>query len=110
VLARQRKDMKQIIMITDGKPSALTLPDGRIYKNSYGLDPLVVGETLEEVARCKRSKIMINTFMLAQSYELVQFVHKVSEMCRGKAYFTTPDRLGEYLLMDYMNRKSKTIH
>jgi Ca-activated chloride channel family protein len=110
VLARQRKDMKQIIMITDGKPSALTLPDGRIYKNSYGLDPLVVGETLEEVARCKRSKIMINTFMLAQSYELVQFVHKVSEMCRGNAYFTTPDRLGEYLLMDYMNRKSKTIH
>src|ERR1700678_3679980 len=110
VLKGQRKDMKQIIMITDGKPSALTLPDGRIYKNSYGLDPLVVGETLEEVARCKRSKIMINTFMLAQSYELVQFVHKVSEMCRGNAYFTTPDRLGEYLLMDYMNRKSKTIH
>ena len=110
VLARQRKDMKQIIMITDGKPSALTLPDGRIYKNPYGLDPLVVSETLEEVARCKRSSIMINTFMLAQSYELVQFVHKVSEMCRGKAYFTTPDRLGEYLLMDYMNRKSKTIH
>jgi Ca-activated chloride channel homolog len=110
VLARQRKDMKQIIMITDGKPSALTLPDGRIYKNPYGLDPLVVSETLEEVARCKRSNILINTFMLARSHELVQFVHKVSEMCRGKAYFTTPDRLGEYLLMDYMNRKSKTIH
>src|ERR1700678_330304 len=110
ILERQRKDMKQIVMITDGKPSALSLPDGRIYKNAFGLDPLVVGETLEEVARCKRSKIMINTFMLAQSYELVQFVHKVSEMCRGNAYFTTPDRLGEYLLMDYMNRKSKTIH
>ncbi len=65
VLARQRKDMKQIVMITDGKPSALTLPDGRIYKNAYGLDPLVVSETLEEVARCKRSNVMINTFMLA---------------------------------------------
>ena len=110
ILARQRKDMKQIVMITDGKPSALTLPDGRIYKNAYGLDPLVVSETLEEVARCKRSNIMINTFMLASDYGLVQFVHKVSEMCRGKAYFTTPDTLGEYLLMDYMNRKSKTIH
>ena len=110
ILARQRKDMKQIVMITDGKPSALTLPDGRIYKNAYGLDPLVVSETLEEVARCKRSKIMINTFMLASDHGLVQFVHKVSEMCRGKAYFTTPDTLGEYLLMDYMNRKSKTIH
>jgi Ca-activated chloride channel family protein len=110
VLTRQRKDMKQIVMITDGKPSALTLPDGRIYKNPYGLDPLVVSETLEEVARCKRSNIMINTFMLAQDYELIRFVHKVSEMCRGKAYFTSPDRLGEYLLMDYMRRKSQTIH
>jgi Ca-activated chloride channel homolog len=110
ILTRQRKDMKQIVMITDGKPSALTLPDGRIYKNAYGLDPLVVSETLEEVARCKRSNIMINTFMLASDFGLVQFVHKVSEMCRGKAYFTTPDTLGEYLLMDYMNRKSKTIH
>jgi Ca-activated chloride channel homolog len=110
ILARQRKDMKQIVMITDGKPSALTLPDGRIYKNAYGLDPLVVSETLEEVARCKRSNVMINTFMLASDIGLVQFVHKVSEMCRGKAYFTTPDTLGEYLLMDYINRKSKTIH
>ncbi len=110
ILARQRKDMKQIVMITDGKPSALTLPDGRVYKNAYGLDPLVVSETLEEVARCKRSNVMINTFMLASDFGLVQFVHKVSEMCRGKAYFTTPDTLGEYLLMDYMQRKSKTIH
>jgi Ca-activated chloride channel family protein len=110
VLTRQRKDMKQIVMITDGKPSALTLPDGRIYKNPYGLDPLVVSETLEEVARCKRSNIMINTFMLASDYDLVQFVHKVSAMCRGKAYFTTPDTLGQYLLMDYMQNKSKTIH
>jgi Ca-activated chloride channel family protein len=110
VLARQRKDMNQIVMITDGKPSALTLPDGRIYKNPYGLDPLVVSETLEEVARCKRSNIMINTFMLASDFGLVQFVQKVSRMCRGKAYFTTPDTLGQYLLMDYMQGKSKTIH
>ena len=110
ILARQRKDMKQIVMITDGKPSALTLPDGRIYKSAYGLDPLVVSETLEEVARCKRSNVMINTFMLASEFGLVQFVHKVSQMCRGKAYFTTPQTLGEYLLMDYMQRKMKTIH
>jgi Ca-activated chloride channel family protein len=110
ILARQRKDMKQIVMITDGKPSALTLPDGRIYKNAYGLDPLVVSETLEEVSRCKRAGVMINTFMLASDIGLVQFVHRVSEMCRGKAYFTTPDTLGEYLLMDYINHKSRTIH
>jgi Ca-activated chloride channel family protein len=110
ILSRQRKDMKQIVMITDGKPSALTLADGRIYKNAFGLDPLVVSETLEEVARCKRSNIMINTFMLASDFGLVQFVQKVTSMCRGKAYFTTPDTLGEYLLMDYMQRKMRTIH
>jgi Ca-activated chloride channel family protein len=110
ILKAQRKDMRQIVMITDGKPSALTLNDGRIYKNAFGLDPLVVSETLEEVARCKRSNVMINTFMLASDPGLVQFVHKVSEMCRGKAYFTTPETLGEYLLMDYMQRKMRTIH
>jgi Ca-activated chloride channel family protein len=110
ILQRQRKDMKQIVMITDGKPSALTLEDGRIYKNAFGLDPLVVSKTLEEVSKCKRAGIMINTFMLASDYGLVQFVQKVTEMCRGKAYFTTPYTLGEYLLMDYMSRKTKTIH
>ncbi len=110
VLDRQKKDMKQIVMITDGKPSALTLPDGRIYKNAFGLDPLVVSETLEEVSHCKRKGIMINTFMLASDFGLVQFVQRVTQMCRGKAYFTTPHNLGEYLLMDYMQRKMKTIH
>jgi Ca-activated chloride channel homolog len=110
ILQRQRKDMKQIVMITDGKPSALTLEDGRIYKNAFGLDPLVVSQTLEEVSRCKRSGIMINTFMLASDYGLVQFVQKVTSMCKGKAYFTTPQNLGQYLLMDYMSRKMKTIH
>src|ERR1043166_8822762 len=110
ILQRQKKDMKQIVMITDGKPSALTLEDGRIYKNAFGLDPLVVSQTLEEVSRCKRSGIMINTFMLASDYGLVQFVQKVTSMCRGKAYFTTPQNLGQYLLMDYMSRKMKTIH
>src|SRR6202051_2509755 len=105
-----RMDMKQIVMITDGKPSALTLEDGRIYKNAFGLDPLVVSQTLEEVSKCKRAGVLINTFMLASDYGLVQFVQKVTEMCRGKAYFTTPYTLGQYLLMDYMSRKTKTIH
>ena len=110
ILQRQRKDMKQIVMITDGKPSALTLEDGRIYKNAFGLDPLVVSQTLEEVSKCKRAGVLINTFMLASDYGLVQFVQKVTEMCKGKAYFTTPYTLGQYLLMDYMSRKTKTIH
>ncbi len=110
ILQRQRKDMKQIVMITDGKPSALTLEDGRIYKNAFGLDPLVVSKTLDEVSKCKRAGVLINTFMLASDFGLVQFVQKVTEMCRGKAYFTTPYTLGEYLLMDYMSRKTRTIH
>jgi Ca-activated chloride channel family protein len=110
ILARQKKDMRQIIMITDGKPSALTLDDGRIYKNAFGLDPLVVSETLHEVARCRRNGILINTFMLASDYGLVNFVQKVTEICRGKAYFTTPYTLGQYLLMDYMQKKVKHIH
>ncbi len=110
LLAQEKKDMKQIVMITDGKPSALTLADGRIYKNAFGLDPLVISQTLEEVGRCKKRGILINTFMLASDYGLVQFIQKVTQMCRGKAYFTTPYTLGNYLLMDYMNRKTRTIH
>jgi len=110
ILSRQKKDMKQIVMITDGKPSALTLEDGRIYKNAFGLDPLVVTQTLEEVGRCRRSGILINTFMLASDYSLVHFVQKVTELCRGKAYFTTPYTLGQYLLMDYMQKKTRHIH
>jgi Ca-activated chloride channel family protein len=110
ILMRQKKDMRQIIMITDGKPSALSLEDGRIYKNAFGLDPLVVTQTLEEVAKCKRAGILINTFMLASDYSLVHFVQKVTELCRGKAYFTTPYTLGQYLLMDYVQKKTRNIH
>jgi Ca-activated chloride channel family protein len=110
ILARETKDMKQIVMITDGKPSALTENDGRIYRNPFGLDPRVVALTLKEVANCRRQAIMVNTFMLARDYELVAFVKKVSEMCRGKAYFTTPYTLGQFILMDYMNKKTRTVH
>jgi Ca-activated chloride channel family protein len=110
ILARQRKDMKQIVMITDGKPSALTEADGRIYRNPFGLDPRVVALTLKEVADCRRKGILINTFMLARDYDLVAFVKKVSEMCRGKAYFTSPYTLGQFVLMDYLNKKVKTVH
>ncbi|MGH9313619.1 MAG: vWA domain-containing protein [Vicinamibacterales bacterium] len=110
LLERQRKDMRQIVMITDGKPSALTRPDGRIYRNAFGLDPFIVSETFAEVAACRKAGIMINTFMLARDYDLVSFVRKVAEICRGKAYFTTPYTLGQYVLMDYMSRKTRTVH
>ena len=109
LLMAQKKDMRQIIMITDGKPSALTLPDGRIYVNSMGLDPRILKETFAEVANCKRSGIMINTFMLAREHSLVQFVKKVCEIARGKAYFTNTVTLGQYILMDFMRRKTKRV-
>ncbi|HYN07453.1 MAG TPA: hypothetical protein VES67_08700 [Vicinamibacterales bacterium] len=110
VLDRQRKDMRQIIMITDGKPSAVTRPDGRIYRNAFGLDPFVLRETFAEVAACRRSGIMINTFMLARDYDLVAFVRRVARICRGKAYFTTPYTLGQYVLMDFLANKTRTVH
>ena len=110
VLERQRKDMRQIVMITDGKPSALTLPDGRIYKNAFGLDPDVIKATFAEVGACARAGIMINTFMLARDPDLVAFVRRMTAICRGKAYFTTPVTLGQYVLMNYMDRKTRTVH
>src|SRR3954452_13907143 len=110
ILERQQKDMRQIVMITDGKPSALTRADGRIYRNAFGLDPYIVSETFAEVAACRKAGILINTFMLARDYDLVSFVRKVAEICHGKAYFTTPRTLGRYVLMDYMDKKTRTIH
>src|SRR6266571_444583 len=110
ILLRQKKDMRKIVMITDGKPSALTESDGRIYRNPFGLDARVVALTLKEVANCKRQGILVNTFMLARDRDLVAFVKKVTEMCRGKAYFTTPYSLGQFVLMDYLNKKVRTVH
>ena len=109
ILMGQKKDMRQIIMITDGKPSALTMPDGQIYKNSMGLDGYVIAETLREVAACRKGGIMINTFMLARDRALVEFVKRVSEISRGKAYFTNTMSLGQFVLMDFLRKKTKRV-
>ena len=110
MLKRQNKDMKQIVMITDGKPSAITLPNGRVYKNAYGLDPMVLGETLREVGNCRRQGIQINTFMLARDPELIAFVQRVAAMTQGKAYFTTPHTIGRYVLQDFQSKRTKTVN
>lgn len=107
ILNGQKKDMRQIIMITDGKPSAMTLPDGRVYTNSGGLDPMILKRTFDEVAACRKGGILINTFMLAQDPYLVQFVQKVSEIARGKAYFTSTLTLGQHIMMDFMKNKRR---
>ncbi|MEW6734280.1 MAG: VWA domain-containing protein [Acidobacteriota bacterium] len=127
LLSAQQKDMKQIIMITDGKPSAMFVEAARagsayryyaeetaegrlLYKNPMGLDPTIIQETLKEVAICRKSGILINTFMLTDDHYLVDFVKKVTEIGRGKAYFTTVVNLGQYVLYDYIRKKTKKIH
>ena len=109
LLLGQKKDMRQVIMITDGKPSAITLPNGQVYKNPAGLDPRVVRETLHEVAACRRSGIIINTFMLARDSTLVAFVNEVCRIARGRAYFTTTMTLGQYIMRDFLRRRTKHI-
>ena len=122
VLQRQRKEMRQIIMITDGKPSALFLneetagkqaarEDGsrRLYKNSNGLDPLIISQTLKEAAECRRAGILINTFMLTDDFYLVEFVKQLTEIASGKAYFTSSLELGDYVMMDFMKRKVQKV-
>ncbi len=125
ILMSQRKDMRQIIMITDGKPSALFVDlealirpvgspkkgDGqrKLYKNSMGLDPMIVEATLAEVAQCRRAGILVNTFMLTDDYYLVEFVKRMTEIAHGKAYFTTSLSLGEYVMMDFVKRKTSRV-
>ena len=109
ILTAQGQDMRQIIMITDGKPSALTLPDGRIYTNSGGLDGHILQRTFREAAACRKAGILINTFMLARDPHLVQFVKKVTEIARGKAYFTTTMTLGQYIMMDFLKGKRRRV-
>lgn len=109
ILKAQRKDMRQIIMITDGKPSALTLPNGQVYTNSGGLDPAILRQTFGEVAACRKAGILINTFMLARDPYLVAFVNKVAQIAKGKAYFTSTMSLGQYILRDFLKGKGRRV-
>jgi Ca-activated chloride channel homolog len=107
LLLAQNKEMRQIVMITDGKPSALTLPDGRVYKNPMGLDRHVLNETFKEVAACRKSGILINTFMLARDPYLIAFVDRVSQIARGKAYYTSTMTLGQHIMRDFLKRRTR---
>jgi len=109
ILRRRKHNNKQIFMITDGKPSALT-EGGRLYTNSFGLDMKIVNRTLEEADRCRRAGIPITTFMLATDPMLVNFVEQLSQINRGRAFYSSPDRLGEYILADYIRNRRKFVH
>ncbi len=109
ILRRRKHNNKQIFMITDGKPSALT-ENGRLYTNSFGLDMKIVNRTLEEADRCRRQGIPITTFMLATDPMLVNFVDQLSKINRGRAFYASADRLGEYILADYIRNRRKFVH
>ena len=110
LLLRKKHPNRQIFMVTDGKPSAIH-DGGKLYKNPFGLDPRIVGKTLEEAAACRRNRIMITTFMLTEEPALVDFVNKLTQINRGRAYFSSADNLGGSLFVDYLkNRKKKIGH
>ena len=132
LLQAQRKEMKQIVMITDGKPTACFLDDAapsaathggarrprafgeihkgrRLYKNSMGGDPLVMEATFREVQACRKAGIQVNTFMLASDFYLVEFVKQMTAMTNGKAYFATPGNLSQFVLIDFLKRKKSRI-
>lgn len=122
ILQSQRKDMKQIVMVTDGKPTACFVEgapsgaqanaggtDRRLYKNSMGGDPFVMEATFREVQACRKAGIMINTFMLASDYYLVEFVKEMTAMTNGKAYFANPANLSQFVLIDFLRRRKSRV-
>jgi len=108
ILLKKPHGNKQIFMITDGKPSCM-FKGGEMYKNSWGLDPQIVNKTLNEAGNCRKNGITIITFMIARDSLLVDFVERMTRINRGRAYFTSPGQLGEYLLVDYMRNRKKKI-
>jgi uncharacterized protein with von Willebrand factor type A (vWA) domain len=108
ILATRKQPNKQIFMVTDGKPSCIR-EEGGLYKNSWGLDTKIVNKTLDEATVCRRRGIPISTFMVAQDAHLVNFVERLTEINRGRAYYTGLDNLGRFLFVDYVrNRKRRT--
>ena len=139
ILQAQRKQMKHIVMVTDGKPTACFVdgavtsgaarprgffnnelstydagpksaqPVRRLYKNSMGGDPFVMEATFREVQACRKAGIMINTFMLASDYYLVEFVKQMTAMTNGKAYFANPGNLSQFVLIDFLRRRTSRV-
>ncbi|MGE5236186.1 MAG: vWA domain-containing protein [Acidobacteriota bacterium] len=108
-LSSRKQPNKQIFLITDGKPSAIT-EGNMIYKNPFGLDLKIVNRTLEEADRCRRQRVVVTTFMIATDPMLQEFVEKLTRVNRGRAYFASPDNLGEFILADYVRNRRKRVH
>ena len=109
LLRKERRSNRQIFMITDGKPSALTESDGEVYKNPFGLDRRVVAKTLDEATACRRNGIPVTTFMLTEDPVLVRFVEDFTEANKGRAYFAGGEQLGATLFVDYVRGKRSRV-
>ncbi len=108
ILRRRKNRNKQVFMITDGKPSA-HFENGRLYKNSFGLDRKIVNKVLDEGAICRREGITITTFMIAHDPYLQNFVRQLTEVNHGRAYYASLDDLGGFLFEDYVRHRRKTM-
>lgn len=108
LLSRKKQPNKQIFLITDGKPSAIT-ENGNIYKNPFGLDMRIVNLTLQEAEQCRRQQVVVTTFMIATDPTLVSFVEKLTQINRGRAYYASPYNLGEFILADYIKNRRKRV-
>lgn len=107
-LHRRKYANKQIFMITDGKPSCI-IENGRMYKNSFGLDRKIVNKVLDEAVKCRRDNIDITTFMIARDPYLQDFVRELSEANKGRAYFASLDNLGGYIFEDYIRNRKRRV-
>ncbi len=108
ILQRKKYANKQIFMITDGKPSCM-IENGRLYKNSFGLDRKIVNKVLDEAVKCRRDQITITTFMIARDPYLQSFVREMTEANKGKAYFASLDDLGGYVFEDYIRNRKRNV-
>ena len=107
LLKRKAGLNKQIFMVTDGKPSAIFEDSGRLYKNSFGLDPRIVNKTLDEAVACRREGITISTFMVARDPYLVNFIEELTKANHGRAYYSGLNKLGETVFVDYIRNRRK---
>ena len=110
ILMKQKHANKQIFMITDGKPSMIIRGNGQVYRNPVGLDPMIVNRTLDEAVVCRKKRITITTFMVTDDPYLQTFVKKLTELNKGRAYFSSVDNLGSYVIWDFVSNRRKKAH
>ncbi len=111
ILEGRKSANKQIFLVTDGKPTVIDLPDGGFYRNSWGFDERILNRTLDEAIVCRRRGIVITTFMVAEDPFLREFVESLTEKNRGRAFFSSPDDLASFVLVDFIrNRRNRVGH